>query len=336
VEESKMKRFVILAPHKLRTGGPEACFQLSDSLIRSGAKAQMWLMTDWELRLLIYTRRFKDSSVSRLLKGNGKRSQIPEYAHYLMEPFDGHLFDEPSILVLPETYSWLVSRVADIQILLWWLSIDNAFNSLSHLNLNHLHHPRVRHAFQSAYAHDVVKAFGISGSMLSDYTVIPQKSLSPIEARPMKLCLSAGRKIIFDLDSIEKSIKMLLPEIEIIRISNMPRDQVYSHFSSSRLFLDLGNFPGKDRMVREALLLGCNVVVASAGAGRHPKDYAFTDDYRWQMKDTTKLILMVKEIMENPGYHYAFFETARQEIRDEKSKFQAEAEALVASFDSQV
>jgi hypothetical protein len=327
-----MKRFVILAPQKVRTGGPEACFQLSDALIQSGAKAQMWLMSDWEIRLLIYARRFKESAVSRLLKGNGRRTPIAEYAHYLMEPLEGHLFDEPSILVLPEVFSWLISRVPDEQVILWWLSIDYAFSSLAHINLNHLRQPRVRHAFQSAYAHDVIKSLGFGGAMLSDYTVVPAKRLEPIERRPMRLCLSAGSKIIFDLNLLEKKIRSLIPGVEILLIRNMTREEVYNNFATSRLFVDLGHFPGKDRMAREALLLGCNVVLASAGAGRHPGDYPFPDDYRWAMVDLAQLVGTIEDMLKNPADHNAFFEAARKKITDEKLTFQSEVEAIVASI----
>lgn len=327
-----MTRVVILAPYKLRTGGPEACFQLSDALIRSGVRAQMWLITEWEHRLLNYTRRFSDKSVPRLLKGNGKRTPIAEYAHYLMEPFDSHLYDEPSTLVLPEIFSWLISRVEKCNILLWWLSIDYAFNSLGQLNLNHLRQSRVRHACQSAYAHDVIKALGLDASILSDYTVVPSTPLQPIEQRPMKLCLSAGSKIIFDLDVIEKQVRSLVPEVQITRIKNMARDEVYGHFSTSRLFVDLGHFPGKDRMVREALLLGCNVVVASAGAGRHPNDYPFPDDYRWPMHDFEQLSRSIRDMLRNPGYHNTYFEIAREAVRKEKILFQTEVETSVTPF----
>ena len=136
-----------------------------------------------------------------------------------------------------------------------------------------------------------------------------------------------GGKVIFDLGAIAARIRDAAPEADIVLIADMPRDEVYGHFASSRLFVDLGSFPGKDRMAREALSLGANVVIAAAGAGRHAEDYRFPDAYRWRMADIDELVALAVDMLRRPEDHSRKFDPARVAIRNEKAVFEVETRA---------
>ena len=226
-----------------------------------------------------------------------------------------------------QTCALPISFLRDLKTLLWWLSVDNTFSALARTNLNHLRSPRVIHACQSAYARDVAAALGLNPCMLSDYTVTPDIAREPLTLRAKKLCLNGGGKVIFDLGAIAARIRDAAPEADIVLIADMPRDEVYGHFASSRLFVDLGSFPGKDRMAREALSLGVNAVIAAAGAGRHAEDYRFPDDYRWRMADIDELVALAVDMLRRPEDHSRKFDPARVAIRNEKAVFEVETRA---------
>jgi hypothetical protein len=320
------ERIVILVPYGVRTGGPECCFQLSDALIRLGYRAETWLITRGEEQVLRKAGLLPEHSAYDFAKGSGRLNPIDEYAQYRFRPFSGTLSEVPALLVLPEIYAWAVPLFRNTRTMLWWLSADNAFSALGHMNINHLRLPGTIHAAHSVYARNVVASLGMNANMLSDYTVVPELPLDPVGRRPMKLCLNAGGKVIFNLGAICARLIEALPELEIVPITNLPRTDVYRHFSTSRLFVDLGSFPGKDRMVREALVLGANVVVAAAGAGRNSEDYVFPDAYRWDMVDIEKLVALVVDMLTDPENHQGEFATAREIVRNEKAAFDAEVE----------
>jgi hypothetical protein len=181
-----MQKIVILIPYGVRTGGPEACFQLSDALLKQGFDARVWLMVPEDFDVMRgATRsgvRLKQSQFTVPLRTN----PIEEYRRYQALPFEVTNLEPSTVFVLPEVYAWAIPMFEGFPVLLWWLSVDNAFTALGQVNLNHLRMPLVSHACQSIYARQVVEALGLKATMLSDYTVVPAIKSTPIEHRPLK------------------------------------------------------------------------------------------------------------------------------------------------------
>ena len=87
-------------------------------------------------------------------------------------------------VVLAETYVHWLRYFQPCTPMVWWLSIDNAFEYLSvnKINMNLLRSERVLHTYQSSYAHDVIRALGCLRTLpLSDYT--PGKPVPVEEVR---------------------------------------------------------------------------------------------------------------------------------------------------------
>src|SRR5690606_16801027 len=62
----------------------------------------------------------------------------PEYARYKVELARSLPDEEGSVIVLPETAAMLAPAFQRAKVLIWWLSVDNAFGALSAINLNYL------------------------------------------------------------------------------------------------------------------------------------------------------------------------------------------------------
>jgi hypothetical protein len=249
----------IFALHGVVTGGPEATHQLSDALIEQGFDAQM-----------IYFR-WDDLKGGPLREFPAYEPFAPEYARYKAKLTRQAFDDVGHVVVLPETLAHAAPFFQRAKVLIWWLSVDNAFSALSAINLNYLRRPNVFHASQSRYAEGFVEALGFNSlGMLSDYTVDLTEYATPLPMaeRPKIVAFNARPdKVIADLEAIGAEIASLDPEIKCIAIHGMSRPEIAAVFAAARVYVDLGNFPGKDRMPREAARMGCAVLTETAGAG---------------------------------------------------------------------
>jgi hypothetical protein len=317
-------KYVILSPYGVRTGGPEACYQLSDSLLRLGFEAEMWLVSEGDVNTfrdaLKKQIRFIDTSLNIPERSN----IVDEYAHYMTKPFQGSKANEQVTYILPEVYMWMLPLLLGAKVLIWWLSVDNAFRALADINLNLLRSPLIKHAVQSEYANKFTQSLGLNSTFLTDYTVVSEKQTLPLTKRPLRIAINAGKKVIFDVDAFSQLLLKSCPAVDIVKIVSLSREQVYEAFSTSRVFIDLGNFPGKDRMAREALLLGATIVVGSAGAGMHEADYPISKTYRPHIFDLGQIAKLATHMALNPTAHESQFDVARQIFSNEKANFDKE------------
>jgi hypothetical protein len=317
-------KFVILSPSGIRTGGPEACFQLSDTLIQNGFDAEIWLVTSDDVAFLQNALREKTRLRDLVLVVPERSNLIAEYSGYRFKPFSRCSPSDEVAFVLPEVYLGFMPFFAGMQVLVWWLSVDNAFSALSSINLNSLRTPDVRHAVQSVYAERFVSALGFESTPLTDYTVARDVVDLPLSERPLKLALNAGPKVISDLNALTRSIAERIPDVDIVPIVGLSQSQVSDALSTSRLFIDLGKFPGKDRMPREAIMLGTNIIIAWAGAGMHMGDFPIAEMYRAPTHDLQFVARLAAHMIVNPEAHAPRFKLARDAIAAEKDIFSQE------------
>lgn len=249
----------IFALHGIATGGPEATHQLSDALIEQGFDAR-----------LIYFR-WEDLAQGPLREFPAYEPFAPEYVRYKVRLARQAPDEAGAVIVLPETLAHAAPFFQHAKVLIWWLSVDNGFGALSGVNLNYLRRPNVYHASQSRYAERFCEALQFNHiGMLSDYTVDLTEYADPLPMaeRPKVVAFNARPdKVIADLGAIGEEIAKLDPEIRLIAIHRMTRPEIAAVFAQARVYVDLGNFPGKDRLPREAASMGCEVIVGlPAGA----------------------------------------------------------------------
>lgn len=257
----------ILCPYAIRTGGPEALHQLSDALIGQGFDARTAYYTQAQADLVA---RWQSSSAYRF---GDAANNIEEYAHYATKPVDVVPNEPDAIVVLPEPLCHLAPKFNKARVLVWWLSVDNGLGALSRVNLNHLRAPNVQHAAQSLYADRFIKTLRLtpaSGAFLSDYTVDLREYAEPLawQDRPLMVVFNANHKVTADVAAMCVALKAHDREIDTHIVGGLPRREMAALFAKARVFVDLGCMPGKDRMPREALLMGCEVITdAHNGAG---------------------------------------------------------------------
>lgn len=295
-----MKTIYLLCLHNVRTGGPEAIHQLSDSLLKQGFDARMVYYNRGHIARLeggpIDEEGYHFSDAPEYM-----RCQFDEYAHYATRIESAVPNSTDAIVVLPEVICHLTPKFNKATVLVWWLSVDNAFGALSRVNLNHLRHePKVRHAAQSDYAKAFVETLKLNHNFpvdkLTDYTPLESGPLLQWYERPRLVAINANEhKVIYSPDALAAAIQAIDPEIMIEKIQGgVDTDAL---FKRARLYVDCGNFPGRDRMPREASRRYCQVLMLAAGAATYP-DMEMWHPTRWHVWSDVGLKRLAEEVVE--------------------------------------
>ena len=307
-----MKRVYVFSPW-LTTGGVELLHQLVDTLNMHGAYAS-----------IVYVGGFKEKQIVVIDK---KAPDIYQkyYLHY--EHDIGKIDSEESVVIIPETIPELVFAIKRSKIVVWWLSVDNYKFAIEQRQysddfINWSKRADIIHLAQSAYAINFLKnELNISLqhiSYLSDYI---NDAFFTEERRNIVLYNPA------------KGYDVLKPIIErhkdivFFPLHGMTPEQMMLKMRNSKVYIDFGNHPGKDRIPREAAISGCCVITNTKGAAAYFEDVPIPDKYKFEdiEGNEDKIIALIKFIFENYDNCKKDFEDYRQIIRDEKFYFVEDA-----------
>ena len=322
-------KIVILIPLGSRTGGPEALHQLSDALLQQGHDAIVWYVLPSDIHGVkdLYSK--GQLSESTILDIGNRPSEIEEYKIYETVIESQIKLSKDMCFVIPEVYIEIVKYLNFCKHLVWWLSVDNAFGHLANgqVNLNYLRKKNCFHGYQSNYAKNFLDAIQLRQSFsLSDYT--PTYSAPSSKRHKNAVSINAGGKVIFDIDKLANDIQIACGcEVHLLR--NMTREQVYELLESSKLYIDLANFPGKDRMPREAMLRGACVFVTDAGAG-HGDDFGLPREFIFDVNDIGIVANMAKRILDNYQFYLQLTQPAIDRVHREQLIFHREVNSILS------
>lgn len=253
----------MMCPALAYTGGPDAMHQLVDMMRRCGLNAFMH-----------YLPSIPDPT--RL-----------EYAQY-DAPYARRIEDRPeNLMIVPEVMTSVLRKYDTIQKAVWWLSADN------HLKLNEEKRfnwqtdaGRVQvHFAQSAYARHFLKNHGVSKPvMLIEYLHERYMTIRPGEKRDQVAYFAKKNAGV-----IERLIKSA-PDIHWVPIKSaqeMSPQEVQKILNTSKVYVDFGPHPGRDRMPREAAMQGACILIGNRGAAAHEEDYPLPDNYKWHQAGST-------------------------------------------------
>lgn len=245
------------------TGGPFALVQLYEAMVNLGISTEMVFFDHVnfvETPECMYAQ-YADPGVT-----NAELLGIKPKVAARVSKSDWLIFPEVQI----QTAQNLFER-GYTNIVIWWLSWENApLSLLRRFDISLLLRGSI-HIFQSSYARSMARGYGYDGPIVSDYTVLPEHQVKP-SIKSLDICVlaakSKGAKQCLDILSHTHSVKL---------IEKMTRDEVWNVLRGARYFLDFGGHPGKDRLPREAILVDCIPVVRRVGAATHYADVPLPD-----------------------------------------------------------
>lgn len=250
-----------------------------------------------------------------------------------------------NILIIPEVNVKLPYKYNYIQKVFWWMSVDNYKSAyLEHkksfwenikniikkrpvvrcYNINSIFRKRMTHMYQSQYAKSylISKRIPINGiRRLSDYL-----SDAYLEAQTNELLSEREDIILYNPKKGFEFTKKILKYCEgfvFVPIQNMTNDEILKLMLKSKVYIDFGTHPGKDRIPREAAICGCCIVTNKKGSAAFYEDIPIPEEFK--IVDIDENLEVIKKtlstLLENFENESKKYETYRIMIRAEKNMF---------------
>ena len=312
----------VLCPAYTKTGGPELLHQLVYKLNKFGVNSYI---TYFDFDLL----------KSDDLTPKDFKKYIKEYK--LINDMNDN---KNNVVIFPETSLELVKKFVNIRKGMWWLSVDNYVNKyeindaikifgLKQAIVNILKF-RIKyqkdvynfdyHLCQSQYAIDYLNKKHIKNEVyyLSDYInsvffkKAKNKKFNNVLYNPKK-----GYK--FTKKLINNSLDM-----NWIPIKGLTTDGVQKLLRESKVYVDFGNHPGKDRFPREAVMSGCCVITGKNGSANNTIDVPIPKKYKFDRcsKNIDLIIDAIKYCINEYNESNLEFDKYRKKILNEEANFE--------------
>ncbi len=323
--DKKNSIIYIACPGNFATGGPYLLHQLAYKLIHLGYNAKMFYLSV----------SIDEDPVHEFYKG----MKIP----YSFE-IDNNL---SNLLITPESFANLVLKYKDIQTVIWWLSVDNFFETNKkpsfsvkrflglkekRYQYNFQKEPKHFHWVQSFYAEHFLKSKDISDiKHLSDYL--------------NDIFIDEVKNIKFDSTNKENSIaynpkkgyeitKILIektPHLKWVAIENMTPTEVKELLLKSKIYIDFGHHPGKDRIPREAAICGCIVITNTRGSASFFEDVSIPNNYKidYSPEKEQEIIKLLETSLFDYDEKSKEFEFYKTKIINEETKFNFDLEEIL-------
>jgi hypothetical protein len=327
-----INRIVVFIPKDSNTGGPECLHQFVGVAKR----------LDLPVFIAYYTGYVEIVGVVHF---NKKYSKY--VSNTLIREIQVHTLHPGDYLIFPEVEIPYLKPYKNYRIAIWWLSIDNALSpvrlalakswtyrlyngilaqllkigTISNYKRLQLLYPLIStklglqgydHFCQSYYAFEFFNGILPRRSLLGDFTDLPLdgfKEPTPYKENQVLYNPKKGYEI------MEWFIQQF-PEIEWIPIQNMTKEEVTALMVNSKVYVDFGNHPGKDRIPREAALCGCIVLTNREGSAAFSEDVGLPDKYKFDkpLAEHAKIVALIRDIFLNyPNQQLTYYETVQNE-----------------------
>ena len=304
----------VLCPSGSKTGGAECLHQLVDALRLAGSDAFISYVPD--------------------KSGAGSNEFFSDYNAPIKDPMD----IESNLIVIYERYTSLIRKFKKAKKAVFWLSVDNylyrkgaspikdffmKIRSLKSTRLPIIFMKQHIHLAQSEYSVKFLENYNIQSIEIGDYLNDDffstasrindenYKKLDQVAYNPKK-----GQKFLDYV--ISKN-----PSIKFVPIINMSREEVVTLLAKSKLYIDLGYHPGKDRIPREAAVLGCCIITSKSGSAANNIDVPIPNGYKFDLKrkDLSRIPDKILSVFNNFEVENKKFDDYRLKIKNEKEEF---------------
>jgi hypothetical protein len=288
----------VLCPLSYVTGGTEALHQLVDAINGCGGQA-----------CIVYY------IGSRL----GIRAPKPLKFRVYDAPLATQVKDIPeNQIVVPEVDSHLLSLFRNCKKSLWWLSFNHFSQDVFHFDSS------IFHYCQSRYVHSKLKERGILNlAMLSDYIHLRkrQKSESKHDMITYSVVKSKG--------NYHGLIDELSLKYEVHEIKGLSSKKINQILGRSKVFLDFGPQPGKDRLPREAASHDNVVLTTKEGAAHHFEDVGIDIEFKClDSLNLQELTDLIKDCVVNYDDKIKSQKPYREQVKKDKAVFTSEVKEL--------
>lgn len=318
ISHKKTSQIIIFCPPKKVTGGPEALHQLSNKLIELGIQNV-----------------FMHYIPKRI------NAKAKNYAIYKTKEIFSIKDNPDNILIIPESMTFLIKKYPKSQKIVWWLSVDfykilmdhrirkqSFFTKLFYdQNDKEYHFEPLSNVFHWAQSfrsslylekHKIPKCQidfvcdYINPNFLIEQEILKDSSNKYILYNPKK-----GKKEIAEL--IKNS-----PELTWIPIQNMNAEEIKTLMAKSLLYVDFGENPGRDKMLRESVSQDCCIISGKNGSSAYYEDLMIPEEYKFDFSNVNipRILSKIKNVLENYPQHITKFVDYKKTVLKEEIVFE--------------
>ncbi len=309
----KKMKIIIHCPSNSIAGGVESLHQLCDAL-----------SNDFDCYTCYYDN--EDSEIP----GKFKKYKVKK-THY----FD----DKNTFHVIPEiSTKYFTSKIKEGFKIIYWLSVDNylglkdrskIMNFLYYWNIllkSRLPIHRLKkyyHISQSEYSNQFLKKNNLNFHYVGDYIDDRYTDVKHHDYQKKNIIIYNPKKG-FDISSkiIEATSYKFVP------IINMNNSQIIELMKKSKIYIDFGRFPGRDKIPREAVAMNNIIILGKRGAAKNEVDYKIDEKYRIDIKGSkfnNKVISLIEDSLQNYTKNIKDFTKFKEVILNENKIFKKEA-----------
>lgn len=318
INSQDYKKIVIFCPPKKVTGGPEALHQLSHKLRAIGLE---------NVFMHYLPKRAHPKAKNYSIYESVQTGAVEDHSH--------------TLLIIPESMTNLIKKYPKSRKIIWWLSVDfyqilvdnrirkqNIFQKLFYKQADREYHleplPDVFHWAQSYRSGVYLKNHHIPEDQI-DYVC---DYINPVflESTGIKKNLHS-RRILYNPKKGKKEMHSLMlnsPELEWVPIKNMNAREIRDLMAASLLYVDFGENPGRDKMLRESVSQDCCIISGRKGSSQYQQDLMIPEEYKFDFREESipEIIDKIKTVLENYKDHIPNFLPYKNEVLNEEAVFE--------------
>ena len=311
--KSSSKKYYIFAPSNACSGGPEALHQLAYYMRKLGL----------EVFVVYYANGFVESI------------PIDRYNQYEPVVVKREYIEDIStnICITSENAPWCLNGIYKAKKCILWLSkhyneifypsilqkiiyikrrlfnetVENArFILYNDHNCYHLCGSKYAYEYvRNKYYHSLVKY--LVEPISRDFYEIGN-TLVNIERKDI---------VLYNPSKPSKKMTKLLERarFEYVPLKGYTPKELAQKYQEAKLYIDLGEFGGPERIPKEAVYFGCNILVANHNAAANDFDVAIPQKYKIDDDESLEQIeVRIAEMLKNYELHYPKFESFRKKV----------------------
>lgn len=327
--KNKFRKVYVVCPAHNRTGGLELLHQLVFTLNKFGADAS-----------IAYTNINSSNPINEAYK---------KYVDSYVE-FSKIKDSSENLVIISEHQVELMDNFSNAEVAIWWLSVDNyqkvydykvAYKLLGIKGVAwYIKNKRWKYKIkkinkkinynfaQSYYAIDFLEKnnfkniYFLSDYINSDYLNV---KINGDEVRQNNVLYNPKKGLKFT-----NYLKKLDSTINWIPLINLTNSQVRDLLLISKVYIDFGNHPGKDRFPREAAICGCCVITGKKGSAGYFDDVPILPKYKFDDSkiNAESIIEKIHYCLENYNESSEEFYEYRKMIANEEKKFNSDVKGI--------
>ena len=233
---------------------------------------------------------------------------------------------EENIVVFPELFLFTLASIVKAQRLLWWMSVDNALGDESDFAYA-FSEKNIIHLSQSQYSTEYLISNGVDARRihwLCDYINSDFLHLKKIADEDRKNVVVYNPKKGFETTS--KLIEKAGNRINWLPLEGYTATGVRNILQSSKVYIDFGNHPGRDRIPREAAYCGCCILTNRKGSADNSIDIPIEEKFKIsQGTPINEIIEIILSFINNYSNEKLRFNKYNERTEEEFRMFEVDA-----------